>query len=315
MNEDDAYLLLSGSSHPVLAEEVANCLGVSLGKVLLSEFPDREIQVQVLDSVRGKDVFVLQTIALDPNRYLMELLLIIDALKRASAKSVTAVIPFFGYARQDRKDRSRVPITAKLVANLLETAGVSRVLTLDLHAGQLQGFFDVPVDNLTARSVLVDAVNKLQLENMVVVAPDAGSIKMARDYAAHMGVDYAVVDKIRRGPADVVNTTVIGNIEGHNILLADDICSTAGTLVSAAKACREKGASRVVVAVTHGLLVGDAVAKLQEGPIEALVMSNTIPVTDRLKGSTKIHTVSVAPLLSKAIRCIQSAESMQPLFK
>ncbi|NGX57771.1 MAG: Ribose-phosphate pyrophosphokinase [Chlamydiae bacterium] len=312
--KDNDYVILSGSSHPSLAKEIANHLGMDLGEVNLERFPDKEISVQILDSVRGKDVFVVQTIALEPNEYLMELLMMVDALRRASARNIIAVIPYFGYARQDRKDKPRVPISAKLVANLLEKAGVDRVLTMDLHAGQLQGFFDIPVDNLNSMPLLANAFKRLDLPDVVIVAPDAGSIKLARDYANLLGVDFAVIDKIRRCATEVEITTLIGEIEGKNVLLADDMCSTGGTLVSAAKACREKGALRIFCSLAHGLFVGNSVERVEDSPIEVLLMSNTIPVTDRLTGLTKYQIVSVGSHFAEAINCINSAGSIHSLY-
>lgn len=308
-------LLFTGSSHPVLAEEIAQHLGVKLGNVMLERFPDGEIALQIQENVRGRDVFVLQTIALDPNNYLMQLLIMIDALKRASARSICAVIPYFGYCRQDRKDKPRVPITAKLVANLLVNAGATRILTMDLHAGQLQGFFDIPVDNLFARPILAEAYRGSVSGDVVVVTPDIGSIKLTRAYASHLGVDFAIVDKHRVNASQVEVVTLIGNVKGKDVLLADDICSTAGTLVSAAKACREKGAKRIFASVTHGLFVGDAVEKIEQSPIEALLMSNTVPYTERLAQSTKIKVVSVASLFAQAISYVISKESISSLFE
>lgn len=309
------FLLFSGTSYPDLAKEIAGSLKVSLGKAHIDRFPDGEISLQILENVRGRDVFVLQTMALDPNNLLLELLIMIDALKRASAKSVAAVIPYFGYARQDRKDKPRVPITAKLVANLLVNAGATRVMTMDLHAEQLQGFFDVPVDNLYARPLMVEALKQLNLKDLLVVAPDIGSVKLARAYAAQMEVDFAIVDKHRRSPREVEVVTVIGDVKGKDVLLADDLCSTAGTLVSAAKACREKGAQRIFAAITHGLFVGDAIAKLEQSPIEAIYVADTIPSTEDTRGFKKLRRVSVAGLFGQAIRYIISNESISSLFE
>lgn len=312
------YHIFSGTSHPILAQQIADELETPLGKILIEQFPDGEISVQIQESVRGFDVFVVQSIVLEPNRYLMELLIIIDALKRASAKNIIAVIPYFGYCRQDRKDKPRVPITAKLVANLLEKAGATRVLTMDLHAGQIQGFFDIPVDNLYARRALVDVykgqILDTTLVQTVVVTPDIGSVKLARSYANSLGTSLAIIEKHRRGPKEVETVAVIGDVEGKNVLLADDLCSTAGTLVSAAKACQEKGALKIFVAVTHGLFVGNAVKKIQDSSIEYVVAGNTIPVTSRLDGFTKLREVSVAPLFAKAIRCMISRESISSLY-
>jgi ribose-phosphate pyrophosphokinase len=312
-DETANFLLFSGRSHPKLAQEIAEFLGVEMGKVSIQQFPDGEISLQVLDNVRGRDVFVLQTIALDPNNYLMELLILVDALKRASAKSINVVIPYYGYCRQDRKDKPRVPITARLVANMLESAGITSVLTMDLHAEQIQGFFNVPVDNLHSRSLFAEAFREFDKSNLIVVAPDAGSVKLTRNVASCLGVEFAVLDKLRICANEVQVVTVIGNIEGKDVLLADDMCSTAGTLVSAAKACQEKGAKRIFCVVTHGIFVGDSVEKIERSPIEKLLICNTIPWTSRLDGSTKITSISVAPLIGNAIRRILARESVSSL--
>lgn len=307
-------LLFAGSSHPVLCQEIAHHLGVSLGKVLLGQFPDGELTVEVQESVRGRDVFVLQTIACRPNHYLMELLLIVDALKRSSAKSVTAILPYYGYCRQDRKDRPRVPITAKLVADLLQIAGVTHLVTMDLHAEQLQGFFNIPVDGLHARPVLIDVLREtVQSGNLVVAAPDVGSVKLARAFAVQLGAELVIVDKTRVDDQQVKVTTVIGAVEGKDVLLADDMCSTGSTLVSAAKACREKGALRIFAAVTHGLFVGPAIQRIEESPIEALFVGNTIPGNDQSAACRKIIPVSVSLPFARAIHCIAAAESIASL--
>jgi ribose-phosphate pyrophosphokinase len=313
MQNSQNVLLFSGSSHPKLAQEVADYLDLRLGKMALERFPDGETFVQILENVRGRDTFVFQSVALDPNNYLMELLIIIDALKRASAGSISVVLPYFGYCRQDRKDKPRVPITAKLVANLLVKAGATRILTMDLHAGQLQGFFDIPVDNIFGRPVLAEASKAACGSNFIVATPDIGSVKLGRAYASQLGVDFVVVDKHRSTATQVVAINVIGDVKGKDVLLADDMCSTGGTLVSAAKACQGKGANRIFAVITHGILVGDAIEKIEKSPIEALIMSNTIQPTDRLKDCAKIRTISVAPLLAQAIRCIVSKESISSL--
>lgn len=301
-------LIFSGSSHPALAAEIAEYLGITPGAISLSRFPDGEIRVEIGECVRGRDTFVVQSVALDPNEYLMELLIIIDALKRASARSIVAVIPYFGYCRQDRKDKPRVPITAKLVANMLVGAGATRILTMDLHTGQLEGFFDIPVDNLGARPELAKAVEGLKLNRCMVATADVGSIKLARSMARHLKVDFAIVDKHRIDATHVEKITVIGDVAGKDILLADDMCSTGNTLSLAAKACREKGATRVFAAVTHGLFVADAIEKIASSELELLLVTNTIASTDKLKGCKKIATVSVASLFGQAIDCIISAE-------
>lgn len=303
-------LIFSGSSHPALANEVAHCLGIKVGSMHLEHFPDGETSIRIEESVRGKDVFVLQSIALNPNQYLMELLIIIDALKRASARSVTAVIPYFGYCRQDRKDKPREPITAKLVANMLTRAGADRILTMDLHSGQVEGFFDIPVDHVHAIPLLADKFKEFCSEEFVIVAPDIGSIKLTHAYAHYLNADFVVIDKERHSATEVAVVTIIGEVKGKNVLLADDMCSTGGTLVSAAKACHEKGAKRIFAAVSHGILVGDAVEKIEKSPIEALLLSNTVQYTERLARAKKLNYVSVAPSLSQVIRCITSNKAI-----
>lgn len=311
--DQNSFVLFSGSSHPHLAQEIANHLGVSLGKVELTTFPDGEISVHIQENVRGRDVFLIQSVALDPNTYLMELLVMIDALKRASAHSIVAVLPYFAYARQDRKDKPRVPITAKLVANLIETAGASRVLTMDLHADQVQGFFDIPLDNLYARPALVQTIEELNLDNLVVVAPDSGSVKVAKSYADQLGVHFAIVDKRRINAQDVEMTTVIGEVEGHDVLITDDMTSTGSTLIKAAAICKEKGAKRICCALSHCLLVDGAAQRLATSPIEQLLVSNSIP-QDPSKCPQQMEVVTVAPLFAEAIRCILTARSISSLF-
>ncbi len=310
--QDGCYLVFSGTSHPELAKEIAHSLNVSLGRVKIDRFPDGEIGVQILENVRDRDVFIVQTIAMRPNDYLMELLIMIDALRRASARSITAVLPYYGYCRQDRKDKPRVPITAKLVANMLASAGVTRVVTMDLHAGQVQGFFDIPVDNLYARPLMVDAIKELGLSDLMVVVPDIGSVKLGRSFANQLDVEMAIVDKNRIDAHRTEVTTLIGSVKGKNVLLADDMCSTGGTLVSAAQACLKEGAQKIVAVFTHGLLVGNAVKKIEDSPIELVLMSNTIPLTVEL--SKKFRQVSVAPHFAYALRCILSKESISSLY-
>lgn len=306
------YLLFSGNSNLPFALKLASYLGVSLGKVLFKPFPDGELYVQIQENVRGRDVFVVQSVAKDPNNYLMELLIMIDALKRASAKSIVAVIPYFGYARQDRKDTPRVPITAKLVADLLVTAGATRLLTMDLHAGQIQGFFDIPVDNLYGRPLLGQYIRGL-MDNLVVMAPDLGAIKMARAWANYLHADFAVIDKRRVSSEEVEVSSIIGDVKGKDVLLVDDMCSTAGTLIKAAQACKEMGAQRIFAVFTHGLLVDGAISKLMKSSIEKIFMSDTICLSES-NGCDKIEQVSVAPLFGEAIRCIISADSISSIF-
>ncbi|MBX3718842.1 MAG: ribose-phosphate pyrophosphokinase [Parachlamydiales bacterium] len=310
MPGDNAFMLFAGTSHPELAQEVARCLGVNLGKVIIETFPDGEIGAQILESVRGRDVFVLQSIARRPSFYLMELLILVDALKRSSARSINVVISYFGYARQDRRGKGREPVTAKLVANLLEKAGVTRVLTMDLHTEQIQGFFDIPLDNLYARPVLLEAVKKLKLDNCVVVTPDIGSIRLARSYAEALKVDLAIVDKRRVNSKQVEMSALIGDVEGRDVLLVDDMCSTGGTLKTASFVCKNAGAKRVFAAVTHGLMVGSA---FEESAIEKMLMTNTVPIESGTDLS-RIEIVSVAPLFSKAIEYIVGAKSISSLY-
>lgn len=301
-------LIFSGSSNPELARQICECLQQQLGKCSIEQFPDAEIGVQILENVRERDVFVIQSLALEPNRFLMELLILVDALKRASARSVVAVLPYYAYARQDRKEKGRVPITARLVANLLERSGVTRLLTMDLHAEQIQGFFDIPVDHLYARPLFVEKLKKRLPKGAVVVSPDIGSSKMARRFAEELGCEMAIINK-RRLDADVVEAgSMIGDVQGRAVVLVDDICSTGATLKSAAKVCRKKGAKAVYAAVTHGLFLhGDKISGIDE-----LFVSDSVP---QKSTSAAKHVVSIAPLLAEAINCVISAKSISSLFK
>jgi ribose-phosphate pyrophosphokinase len=301
------FKLFAGTSHPALAREVAKSLKVELGRVLIETFPDGEIGVQILETVRGKDVFVLQSPARSPNHFLMELLILIDALKRASAQSITAVIPYYAYARQDRKEKGRVPITARLVADLLQRVGVTRVLTVDLHTEQIQGFFDVPVDNLYARPLFAKVLKGLKLQQPVVVSPDIGSNRMARKFAEELKADIAIVDKRRNSGRSVEVYGLIGDVAGKEVILVDDICSTGSTLKTAAKVCKKAGAKRVLAVVTHALFMKGA--KI-EG-IDAIYVSDSVPLLPKQKA----HVVSIASLLGEAIECVVSAKSISSLFK
>ena len=304
-------VLFTGTSHPELAEQIAGCLGVGLGKVHIETFPDGEIGVRVLESVRGKDVFVMQSIAGHPNFYLMELLILMDACKRASAKSINVLLPYFGYARQDRRGSMREPITAKLVADLLQQAGASRIVTMDLHTEQIQGFFNIPVDNLYARPVLVEAVEKLHLKNLIVVTPDIGSIKLARLFARALKVDLAIVDKSRVSAKEVKTVSpVIGDVKGRDVLLVDDIFSTGETLKMASLACKQAGAKSIYAAITHRLGVGKG---WQESAIEKMIVSNTVKAAGEID-EKRFQTISVAPLFAMAIESIIGSKSISSFY-
>jgi len=306
--------IFSGNANKGLAEEIAKELGKKLGGMMVERFSEGEIRVKIDDNVRGKDVFVIQPTCPPPNENLMELLIIIDALKRASAGRITAVVPYYGYARQDRKDQPRVPISAKLVANLLTVAGASRILTMDLHAGQIQGFFDIPLDHLFAVNVFVEYItSKLKLENYVVVSPDVGGIKTARAYAKRLGVGLAIVDKRRISPEKAEAMNILGEVEGKNAILVDDLIATGGSLIEAANALRRAGVKKIYAAVVHGVLSGDAVKKIESSILEQLIITNTIP-TDERKASSKIKVLSVASLLAEAIKRIHHEESISCLF-
>lgn len=312
-NGESSLVILGGNSNPELVREIAEILGVTPADVLCSRFPEGEIQIQIRENVRGKDIFIVQSTCTPPNENLMELLILIDAARRASAKRITAVLPFYGYARQDRKDRPRVPITAKLVANLITKAGADRVLTMDLHAGQIQGFFDIPVDHLYSISVIGDYLKKKHLKNPVVVSPDVGGIRMARAYSSLLGSSFAIVDKRRESSSQTHVMNIIGDIKGRNVVLVDDLISTGGSLVEAAKALKEAGALDIYAAVVHPVLADNAVQKIRESVLSELIVTNSIPVAPEKK-IDKIRQISVAPLLAEAINRIHNNESVSSLF-
>jgi len=307
--------VLSGTSNPELAREVAEILEVELGRINIFRYADGEVGVRIEESVRGADAFVIQSTCPPVNENLVELLVIIDALRRASAARITAVIPYFGYARQDRKTKPREPISAKLVANLLTTAGADRILTVDLHAGQLWGFFDIPLDHLPSRMILGDYFLKKGLENVVVVSPDIGGVKRAREFATQIRAPLAIVDKRRDRPNHVSEVVhVIGKVYRKTAILVDDIVDTAGTLVMAAEALMKRGVREVYACCTHGILSGPALERISEGPIQELVVTNTVPVPPE-KRIDKVTVLSVAGILAEAIRRIHENRSVSALFE
>jgi ribose-phosphate pyrophosphokinase len=306
--------IFSGNANPALAQEISAYLGQKLGEATVASFSDGEIRVKIDENVRGADVFVVQSCCQPVNDSLMELLIIIDALKRSSANRITAVIPYFGYARQDRKDQPRVPITAKLVADLVTTAGTDRVLTMDLHAGQIQGFFNVPVDHLYALPVLLEYITKKKINDLVVVSPDAGGVERARAFAKRLQANLAIIDKRREGPNQAQIMNIIGDVQGKSVLLLDDMIDTAGTIVQGAQACADQGAREVWTACTHAVLSGPALDRLQKSCISQVVITNTIPLRGKEQVCPKLHQLSVAPLLGEAIRRIHEDESVSSLF-
>ncbi len=305
--------VFAGNANPQLSQKISESIGVPLGKLVLSRFPDGEIRLRILENVRGRDVFVIQPTVPNPNESLMELLLLIDALKRASAWRVTAVVPCYGYSRQDRKDQPRVPISAKLVANLLTAAGTDRLLTIDLHAGQIQGFFDIPVDNLNAFPVFQEYVKNIELDNPVIVSPDVGAMKLASLYSTKLDLPLATVDKRRVGEYEVEATTVIGDVKGRNVILVDDIVTTAGTLTEAARMLREFGAKEIWAFVVHGILMGQAVERIKNSPIKKLVTTDSVRIQVN-DSNFELTVLSVAGLLGRAITCIHNDESVSSLF-
>jgi ribose-phosphate pyrophosphokinase len=297
-----------------LAKEIAKHIGVKLGDALVSKFPEGEIRVRINDNVRGADVFIIQSTCPPVNDNLVELLVMIDAIKRASAKRITAVLPFYGYARQDRKDQPRVPITAKLVANLLTVAGANRVLTMDLHAGQIQGFFDIPVDHLLAAPVFINYFKKKKLKNLIIATADIGGIKLAWYFAEKLNIPLAIVDKKRRGPESVEAMHLIGDVKGKDVLIPDDMLATGGTLVQAAKFLKAKGVGDIYACMTHGLFSGDAIAKVNDAPIKEIVVTDTIPQQDRVK-LKKLTVLTVSKLFAEAIKRIHNEKTISELFK
>jgi ribose-phosphate pyrophosphokinase len=313
VSEHCAVKIFTGTSNRPLAESIAKTIGAELGKCTVSSFPDGETFVKIEENVRGEDVFLVQSTCPPTNHNLMEMFIMIDALRRASAARITAVIPFYGYARQDRKDQPRVPITAKLVANLIVTAGATRVLTMDLHAQQIQGFFDIPVDHLYAAPVIYEYLQKQDMKNFVVVSPDVGGLKMAYAYSQALDTELAIVAKRRKSASEVESMGIIGEIDGRNVLLVDDLTETAGTLTQAANLLCKSGAKRVIACVSHALLNDLGVERLRKSNIDELITTDTVcrPEID----GVKITTLSVAGLLGEAIKRIHSNSSVTSLFE
>lgn len=311
--KNDEMRLFTGCAHQQLAADIAAYLGQKLADATVTSFPDGETFVKINDNIRGRDVFIIQPTCPPTNQNIMELLIMVDAARRASADRITAVIPFFGYARQDRKDQPRVPITAKLVANLLVAAGVERVLTMDLHAQQLQGFFDIPVDHLYALPVMVDHIRKMNLNNLVVVSPDVGGVKMASAYASALDAGLAIVVKRRRSATEVDASHVIGEVEGKNILIIDDLTETAGTLTSAAKKLKTLGVCDIYAGVSHAVLTDLAVERLKGSDIKELITTDSVPVRHDVE--SRVRVLSVAELLGEGIRRIHEGESVSSLFR
>jgi ribose-phosphate pyrophosphokinase len=310
------FLVFTGNANPGMAAEIAQHLGISLGAADVGRFSDGEVTVEIKQNVRARDVFIVQSTCSPTNENLMELLIMVDALKRASAERISAVIPYFGYARQDRRPRSaRVPITAKVVANLLQTVGVSRILTMDLHADQIQGFFDIPVDNIYASPVLLGDLRQKKYEDLIVVSPDVGGVVRARALAKQLGCDMAIIDK-RRPKANVSEVMhVIGDIDGRNCVIMDDMIDTAGTLVKAAEVLKARGAKKVYAYCTHPIFSGPAIERIRLGDaLDEVVITNTIPLNEEARACKKIRQLSVAPLIAETIQRIASGESVLSLF-
>ena len=305
--------IFTGNANPALAKEICDYLGLPLGEAFVGRFTNGEVQIMIDESVRGKDVFIIQPTSYPVNDNLMELMVMADALKRASARHITAVVPYYGYARQDRKTRGREPITAKLVANLMQTSGITRLVTIDLHAGQIQGFFDVPVDHLYGASILAKYINEKNLEDVIVVSPDLGGVTRARDLADRIGAPIAIIEKKRPEPGVAKVMNLIGDVKGKNCIIVDDIVDTAGSLVEGAKALEEFGAKSVTAAVTHAVLTDPASERIANSNIKELIVTNTMPLPDNCK-LENVTQLSVAPLLGEAIMRIFHEVSVSNLF-
>jgi len=310
----DKIAVLSGNAHPELAKEICGYLKVKLADIFVGKFSEGEIRVKINDNIRGKDVFIVQPTCPPANDTLMELLIMIDAVKRASAQRITAVMPYYGYARQDRKDQPRVPITAKLVANLLTVSGANRVLTMDLHAGQIQGFFDIPLDHLFSIGVFIDYFSKLKIKDLVIVSPDVGGIKMARAYAKRIGASLAIIDKRRESPEKTEAMHILGEVAGKNAIIVDDLIATGSSLFDGVDTLKKAGAENIYAAICHGVLSGPAIERLDKCKnLKKLLITNSIPLADDKKHE-RIEVLSVAELLGEAIKRIHNEESVSSLF-
>jgi ribose-phosphate pyrophosphokinase len=314
VKKENNMKVFSGSSNTALAKEISEFLEIELGKCVLEKFSDGEIHFYIEENVRGEDVFVIQTGSYDANFHLMELFLMIDAFKRASAERITAVLPYYCYARQDWKDRPRVPVSARLVADLLEASGADRVLTMDLHSPQIQGFFSIPVDNLMAAPVLANYIRSLELKDLTIVSPDAGGVGRARIFAKRLMATLAIVDKRRPTPNVAQVLHVIGEVKDRDVVILDDMVDTGGTLVKSADALKEEGARSIFAACSHAVLSGQAMEKIEESALEKLIVTNTIPLNERMQSSKKIVCLSVASLFGEAIRRINRGHSVSSLF-
>lgn len=310
----DKLLIFSGNAHLELAKNICKCLNLGLGSALVDKFSEGEIRVKINENVRGKDVFVIQPTCTPPNENLMELLIMIDALKRASASRITAVMPFFGYARQDRKDQPRVPITAKLVANLLTVSGANRILTMDLHAGQIQGFFDIPLDHLFAVGIFIEYIKKLNIQDTVVVSPDVGSIKMARSYAKRLSAPLSIIDKRRDSPEKTEVLHILGSVEEKNVIIVDDMIATGSSLIEAVDALKKAKCKSIRAAISHGVLSVPAIERIDKcKDLQELVITDSIPLDEKRK-HPRIKVLSVAELMAEAIKRIHWEESVSSLF-
>jgi ribose-phosphate pyrophosphokinase len=308
------FKIFTGNSNEPLAREICQHLSVPLRKAKVKTFSDGEVLVEIGENVRGRDVYVIQSTSSPVNSYLMELLIMVDALKRASATRINAVVPYFGYARQDRKVAPRAPITAKLVADLMSVAGIDRLLTMDLHAGQIQGFFDIPVDHLYAAPVMLDEIRKQGINDLVVVSPDAGGTERARAFAKRLDAGLAIIDKRRNGPNVAEVMHIIGDVKGRSCVIIDDMIDTAGTLCAAASALQDQGAKDVYACATHGVLSGPALERISDSPLKKVFITDTIATQDKLKECDRLQRLSVSLLLAEAIRRINNAESVSSLF-